>query len=219
MEKQILKSIINNYHINSDISQISVKPIEQYPHVFRIQYPGGTLIAKRVDKSKLYCIMGKSGSGKDTILERLLHMRNDLTPIMTYTTRPQRPGEKNGKEYYFVTPQVFEKLKNNDSVIEYRRYNTTQGEWIYFMADDNQIDEKSDKKYIVINTIFGVRKLREKYGTNVIPIHLWINDISVVLKSKKEKDKSKRRTKFQFVQLYNIQVNSMRSRSYKLIVK
>lgn len=125
---------------------------------------------------KLYCIMGKSGSGKDTILERLLHMRNDLTPIITYTTRPMRSGEKNGKEYYFVTPQVFEKLKNNNSVIEYRKYNTTQGEWVYFMADDNQIDEKSDKKYIVINTIFGVRKLREKYGTNVIPIHLWIND-------------------------------------------
>ncbi len=131
---------------------------------------------------KLYCIMGKSGAGKDTILNKILASRKDLTPIITYTTRPMRPGEKNGREYYFVTLSVFEKLKNNNSIIEYRKYNTVQGEWYYFMADDNQIDVNSDKKYITINTIFGVRKLREIYGTSVIPIHLYVNDRDRILR-------------------------------------
>ena len=125
---------------------------------------------------RLYCLMGKSGVGKDTILKRILLERNDLTPIITYTTRPMRTGEKNGKEYYFVTLDVFEKQKNNKSIIEYRKFNTIHGDWFYFMSNDNQIDARSDKKYIVINSIFGVKKLRELYGSNVIPIHIYVDD-------------------------------------------
>ena len=131
---------------------------------------------------KLYCILGASGTGKDTILEKLLILRNDLIPIITYTTRPMRYNEKNGKEYYFVSKQLFEKLKRHNDIIEYRKYNTTHGEWIYFMAKDNQIDVSSNKKYIVINTIYGVKKLREIYGKDVVPIHLCLNDRDRILR-------------------------------------
>jgi guanylate kinase len=125
---------------------------------------------------KIYCIVGETGTGKDTVFQKLLLQRNDLTPIITYTTRPPRIGEKNGKEYYFVSKNVFNKLKKGDKIIEHRTYETVHGPWIYFMACDNQIDTKSDKKYIVINTLQGAKKLKEIYGKDVIIIHLYIDD-------------------------------------------
>lgn len=120
--------------------------------------------------------MGESGVGKDTVLNKLLTVRKDLKPIITYTTRPMRSGEKNGKEYYFVSNKSFERLRETNSIIEYRKYQTSHGEWYYFMSNDKQIDVQSDEKYIVINTIFGVKKLKEMYGNSVIPIHLYVND-------------------------------------------
>jgi len=131
---------------------------------------------------KIYCIIGESCTGKDTVLTKLLQTRKDLTPIITYTTRPMRDGEKNGKEYYFVTKQSFDKLWSSYSIIEYRKYNTIHGEWLYFTARDNQIDEKSDKKYIIITTLYGVKKFKELYGNCVIPIHLYVNDRDRILR-------------------------------------
>ena len=50
---------------------------------------------------KIFYIMGKSSSGKDTIFKRLTQELNYKT-IILYTTRPIRDGETNGKDYYFV---------------------------------------------------------------------------------------------------------------------
>ena len=64
---------------------------------------------------KIFYIMGKSSSGKDTIYERLLEdevLR--LRPIVLYTTRPIRMGEQEGREYHFVTPERLEEWKRED---------------------------------------------------------------------------------------------------------
>ncbi|MBQ9437721.1 MAG: guanylate kinase, partial [Lachnospiraceae bacterium] len=55
--------------------------------------------------SKIIFIMGKSGSGKDSIGRRLLERLPSLRRIIPYTTRPMRSGEKEGVEYHFVTPE------------------------------------------------------------------------------------------------------------------
>ena len=50
--------------------------------------------------AKLYVLMGKSASGKDTIYRRLLEdMQLKLKPVVPYTTRPIRSGEEDGREY------------------------------------------------------------------------------------------------------------------------
>ena len=56
----------------------------------------------------IYCIIGKSGTGKDTVLEEIL--KNQVVKInklVPYTTRPMREGEINGKNYYFVSKETF----------------------------------------------------------------------------------------------------------------
>ena len=53
---------------------------------------------------KIYVLIGKSATGKDTLYRKLLEdARIDFRPIITYTTRPIRKGEQNGVEYFFRT--------------------------------------------------------------------------------------------------------------------
>ncbi len=52
---------------------------------------------------KIFCIMGKSGSGKDTILKEINKVEDlNLKTIVTYTTRPKRNNETDGVEYFFI---------------------------------------------------------------------------------------------------------------------
>lgn len=52
---------------------------------------------------KIYCITGKSGTGKDTLLDSILNdLAIEIIPVIPYTTRPQRKNEINGVNYYFV---------------------------------------------------------------------------------------------------------------------
>ena len=88
---------------------------------------------------KLFCIMGKSASGKDTVYKALV---NDpelhLHTVVPYTTRPIREGEAEGENYYFVDESVFCRMAAEGKIIEDRAYNTVDGLWRYFTADDGQ---------------------------------------------------------------------------------
>ena len=52
--------------------------------------------------SKIFYLMGKSASGKDTIYRKVKEQMPELKTIVIYTTRPIREGEQNGREYHFV---------------------------------------------------------------------------------------------------------------------
>ena len=58
---------------------------------------------------KIYYMMGKSSSGKDTIYKDIRKDLPELKTLTLYTTRPMREGEKDGVEYYFVTDEILEK--------------------------------------------------------------------------------------------------------------
>ena len=52
---------------------------------------------------KLFVVTGPSGAGKGTLIRGLIGRRDDLEVAISATTRPQRPGEKDGRDYCFVT--------------------------------------------------------------------------------------------------------------------
>ena len=87
---------------------------------------------------KLFYVMGKSSSGKDTIYEDVLSRTElGLKPFVMYTTRPIRDGEKEGVEYHFTDEEGYQELLKQGSIIEARAYNTCYGVWRYFtVADD-----------------------------------------------------------------------------------
>ena len=126
--------------------------------------------------SKIYYLMGKSSSGKDTIYKKVLEEMPHLKKIISYTTRPIRHGEVDGEEYYFVDEKTLAKLEEEGKVIEQRSYNTVHGVWKYFTACDGQIDlEKQD--YIVIGTLASYNEMCKYLGEEkLVPIYIQIAD-------------------------------------------
>ena len=125
---------------------------------------------------KIFYIMGKSSSGKDTIYKRLSEAMPELRTVIPYTTRPIREGEKDGVEYYFVGEDRLKEMRDAGRVIESRSYNTRCGIWTYFTADDGQIDLEA-RDYLVIGTLESYRALKKYFGEDkIIPIYIEVDD-------------------------------------------
>ena len=125
----------------------------------------------------IYCIMGKSSSGKDTIFKLLLAREDlQLNRIVSYTTRPIRSNEKPGEEYNYVSIEEKDKLLIDGKVIEIRKYDTVHGPWFYFTVDDGKIDLENND-YLVIGTVESFTKIRDYYGDDVVlPIYIEVDD-------------------------------------------
>lgn len=132
---------------------------------------------------KLYCLLGKSGSGKDTIFKLLMNDESlRLSPVVTYTTRPRREHETDGVEYNFITPEVLMSLKSEGKIIEMRKYNTVKGVWYYCTVDDGKVNlENGD--YLTIETLEGYKALRNYYGSSVVPLYLEVEDSERLIRS------------------------------------
>lgn len=126
---------------------------------------------------KIFCIMGKSATGKDTIYKKLL--QNDelqLRRIVSYTTRPIREGEREGIEYHFTDVETMQQLEQQGKIIESRAYDTIHGIWNYFMVKDSQIDLMQND-YLIIGTLESYIKIRDYFGEEkVVPIYIELED-------------------------------------------
>ena len=126
---------------------------------------------------KIFCIMGKSATGKDTIYKRLLEDESlNLRKIVTYTTRPIREGEKEGEEYFFIGEEEVKRLSDEGKIVELRAYNTVHGIWKYMTVEDENIDlTKND--YLVIGTPESYRKCVEHFGREkMVPLLIEVDD-------------------------------------------
>ena len=104
-------------------------------------------------------LCGKSGCGKDSIMKKLI--RFGFNPLISYTTRPKRDGEQDGKEYHFVSDSDFQSMIEKDELIEYRTYDTIFGKW-YYGLKKTKINQH--KNYIVILDLEGANSLKYYYG-------------------------------------------------------
>ena len=126
---------------------------------------------------KIYYVMGKSSSGKDTIYKRLKERYPQYRGIVPYTTRPIREGEKDGVEYFFVDPERLREMQEAEQVIEVRSYNTRCGIWTYFTADDGQFDLKGGNDYLMIGTLESYEKMCRYFGAEaIVPLYLELPD-------------------------------------------
>lgn len=125
---------------------------------------------------KIFCLIGKSSCGKDTLYKRILSEGNlPLKTLVSYTTRPIRDGEKNGVEYYFLTEEQLTALEEENKIIELRAYHTVHGIWKYFTVNDHQIDlTKND--YLVIGTLESFQKLQAYFGGDrLVPLYIEVD--------------------------------------------
>ena len=127
--------------------------------------------------SYIFCLMGKSSSGKDMVYRRLLaDTQLGLHRLVTGTTRPIREGEQNGEEYYFYTDEQFRQLQADGRIIECRSYDTVHGIWNYFTVAHEHLDV-AHLDYLTINTLEAYEKLRDYFGADrLIPLYLEVDD-------------------------------------------
>ena len=136
---------------------------------------------------KLYYVMGKSASGKNSIYKGLVSNCAYLKEIVPYTTRPMRSGEVDGKDYYFITDDDIEEYKRVGKLIEARVYDTVTGKWTYATIDDGQIG--FDKDSITIGTLEAYVKLRDYYGKeNIVPIYIDLNSKLRLVRAMRRED-------------------------------
>lgn len=141
---------------------------------------------------KIYCVIGKSATGKDTIYQSLLDDESlQLTRIIPYTTRPIRDGEEEGREYHFCNEADVERLEAEGRIVEMRQYHTVYGLWKYFTVNDGSINLER-KNYLLIVTVEGYVMVRDYFGEeNVYPIYIEVEDGERLLRAiarEKEQD-------------------------------
>ncbi|MBQ1870844.1 MAG: guanylate kinase [Lachnospiraceae bacterium] len=137
---------------------------------------------------KIYCLMGKSATGKDTIYKKLLVKAPELKTITTYTTRPMRSGECDGVEYFFTDEAGLNKLKEEGKVIECRTYDTVFGPWHFFTVDDGQI-ELTDNDYLVIITPEACIEFLRYFGEEkIVPLYITLPDGELLARALKREN-------------------------------
>lgn len=126
---------------------------------------------------KIFFLMGKSASGKDTIYSHILKEEKlRLKPYVGYTTRPIRAGEQDGVEYYFTTKEDLDSFEKSGKLIEARVYHTVYGDWYYYSVDNENVDLNCND-YLYIGTLESYVKMREYYGPEkIVPLYIEVED-------------------------------------------
>lgn len=113
----------------------------------------------------LIVISGPSGAGKGTICQGLLQRNKEFCLSVSCTTRPPRPGEQHGINYYFVNKDNFEDMIATDQLLEYAKvYNN------YYGTPRQYVDKKLEagKNVILEIDIQGAFQIKEKYPEGVL---------------------------------------------------
>ena len=116
-------------------------------------------------------ICGKTASGKNLVRDILVEKYN-YNPIITYTSRPPRKGEKQDVTYHFISTDEFLEKINNGFFAEWKDYDTNDGLWYYGTALEDCVNATDND--VIILTPDGVRDLK-KNGVNAIVIYLYSN--------------------------------------------
>ena len=99
-----------------------------------------------MSKGKMFVISGASGVGKGTVLARIMAKRDDLTFSVSATTRSPRPGEVDGREYYFLDRARFEEMIRENAFLEYDEHAAN-----YYGTPRRQAEEKMERGHVLLD--------------------------------------------------------------------
>lgn len=113
---------------------------------------------------KLIVISGASGVGKGTVVKAMMARRQDLFFSVSATTRPPRPGEVDGRDYYFVTRETFEAMIARGEMLEYDEHAKN-----YYGTPKAQVEEKQKKGHVLLDIEpNGAKNVKNNYPEAVL---------------------------------------------------
>lgn len=113
---------------------------------------------------KLIVISGASGVGKGTVVKAMMAQRQDLFFSVSATTRPPRPGEVDGQDYYFVTRETFEAMIARGEMLEYDEHAKN-----YYGTPKAQVEEKQKMGHVLLDIEpNGARNVKNNYPEAVL---------------------------------------------------
>ena len=116
-------------------------------------------------KGLLVVVSGFAGSGKGTLMKGLINKYDNYALSVSATTRNPRPGEEDGREYFFKTTEEFERMISDDAFVEYARYVNN-----YYGTPKEYVFEQLDngKDVILEIEIQGALQVKEKFPETLL---------------------------------------------------
>lgn len=110
-------------------------------------------------RGRLVVISGPSGAGKSTVISRLMQRRQNLCFSVSATTRSPRPGEVDGKDYFYVTKDAFERMVSADALLEHAEYVGN----CYGTPRDYVVQRMNEGMHVLLDIeVQGARQVHEK---------------------------------------------------------
>ena len=118
-----------------------------------------------IKKGILIVVSGFAGSGKGTIMKELVKRYDDYALSVSATTRQPRPGEKDGRDYFFVSREEFQRMIRDDELLEHACYVSN-----YYGTPRKYVEEKlkEGKDVILEIEVQGGLQIKEKYPDAVL---------------------------------------------------
>ena len=124
----------------------------------------------------MIAILGKTSSGKDTILNKLVS-KYGYKRVVTYTTRQMRQGEKQNITYHFISEKDFKQKIENGFFAEYKIFNTNIGTLYYGISVEDL--KNANKKSIMILSPNSYRDILNKINRKMISIYICSNNETI----------------------------------------
>lgn len=119
-------------------------------------------------------IIGKTASGKDTIVKKLVE-KYGYKKMISYTTRPMRQNEKQDVDYHFIDKEDFLNKVENNFFMEYKKFETAFGDWWYGSSETDYLNAGKDTiKIIEPNGLQDILYKIKKNKLNITPICIYI---------------------------------------------
>ena len=108
----------------------------------------------------LFVVSGAAGTGKDSVVGALRKMHPEIEKTVSATTRAPRPGEQEGVDYYYRTPEEFQQLIADDQVVEHNFYNGN-----YYGTLRSEVDQRlnAGKLVVLVIDVHGAANIRRMF--------------------------------------------------------
>lgn len=127
---------------------------------------------------QIIALFGESGVGKDALQNLILKQCPTYNKLISYTSRPKRDYEIDGKDYHFVTSECFKKMIKQNKILEYTKFN----DWFYGTSINNL---KNNTINVGVFNIQGINSMITcfKSKINITPIRVYTSDKTRLLRA------------------------------------